>query len=72
MAAILRGLDAISFVTSARMETREIPLSSAAIPTMVIIQLANETLAKSVGENVDPFPLLSTGASVIMVVPDFT
>jgi hypothetical protein len=38
---------------------------------MVNMQLPKAVATKSVGENRAPFPLLSTGASVSMIVPDF-
>ena len=44
---------------------------SAQIPITVVIQLHNADATKSVGEKALPFPLLSTGASVIIVSEDF-
>ena len=41
--------------------------SLARIPIIVSIQLAKEVANKSVGENVLPKPLLSIGASVVML-----
>ena len=38
---------------------------------MVMAQDASEVAKRSVGENACPLPLLSVGASVIMVSPDF-
>ena len=38
---------------------------------MVIAQEASDVAKISVGENASPFPLLSVGASVIKVSPDF-
>jgi hypothetical protein len=34
------------------------------------MQVASEVASKSVGEKASPFPLLSTGASVIKAFPD--
>ena len=39
---------------------------------MVIAQLPSEVASRSVGEKASPLPLLSTGASVISVLPERT
>jgi hypothetical protein len=44
---------------------------SAHIPITVVMQLHKADATKSVGENALPFPLLSVGASVIIVLEDF-
>ena len=44
--------------------------SRAAIPIMVKMQLPSAEATISVGEKFSPFPLLSTGASVIITLPD--
>lgn len=48
------------------------PCVFAAIPIMVVMQLPNAVASKSVGENVSPLPLLSTGASVNKMLLDLT
>ena len=46
-----------------------IPFDSALIATIVMMHVSID-VSKSVGENDSPFPLLSTGASVIRVLPE--
>ena len=41
------------------------------MPMIVMMHDTSELESKSVGENASPFPWLSVGASVMMVVPDF-
>jgi len=60
----------MTLVTSAVAPTISISFSLAFIPMIVSIQLPRAVATKSVGENDLPRPLLSTGASVMMVVPD--
>ena len=48
------------------------PLDSARIATIVMIQVSMEVASKSVGEKDYHFPILSKGASVINVAPDGT
>src|SRR5690606_20090373 len=45
---------------------------SAAMPIVVSIQVANAVATVSVGEKYSPLPLLSTGASVIILFPERT
>ena len=45
-------------------------ISSALIPIIVSMHEANAVATRSVGEKASPFPLLSVGASVIIVFPE--
>lgn len=70
---ILRGMSSdMCFSTFKVRPSKEIPFLSATIPMIVAIQFANAVATRSVGENVSPLPLLSTGASVESVLPDGT
>jgi hypothetical protein len=66
------GFEAITFSISAEILPTAIPLLSAVIPINVIMHVAREVHNKSVGENASPFPLLSSGASVVSVLPERT
>lgn len=68
---ILRGISSdMCFSTLKVSPSNEIPLLSATIPMMVAMQLASAVATKSVGEKDSPLPLLSTGASVEILLPD--
>lgn len=68
---ILRGRSSdMCFSTFRVSPSKEIPFLSATIPIMVAIQFPSAVATKSVGENVSPLPLLSTGASVDRALPD--
>ena len=68
---ILLGFAAMCFSTLPFMPLTSIPLFSALMAIIVITQLSIEVASKSVGENDSPLPLLSVGASVNNVAPDF-
>ena len=68
--ATLRGFAAIVFSTLPDIPETSIDLDSALIATIVMMHVSIDVASKSVGENDSPFPLLSTGASVIRVFPD--
>jgi len=63
------GCDDIVLVTLARSPSIEISFSCAAMPIIVNMHMAKEVHNKSVGEKASPFPLLSTGASLVIVMP---
>ena len=65
-----RGSAAIILVMEHLVLSMSILLARAFMPIMVSMQLASEADSKSVGEKASPFPWLSTGASVIIFVPD--
>jgi hypothetical protein len=52
------------FSTSIVTPARSTPIVLAFMLITVIMQVASEVAIKSVGENLSPLPLLSTGASV--------
>jgi hypothetical protein len=52
------------FSTSIFIPVRSKPIVLAFMLITVIMQVANEVAIRSVGENLSPLPLLSTGASV--------
>ena len=60
-----RGFAAMIFVISQAKFSIARLCFCAAIPIIVIAQVAKEVASKSVGENASPRPLLSVGASVI-------
>ena len=68
--AMRRGLEAMILLTVARMPSMAQPLSRARMPMMVSMQLARAVATRSVGENASPLPRLSTGASVMMWLPE--
>mgnify|MGYP006883657386 CR=1 FL=1 len=67
-----RGSAAMCFTTRAVAARKGMPLPWAWIPIVVSMQVARETHKRSVGLKADPFPWLSTGASVIISVPLLT
>ena len=71
MRPILLGSETMILVTSAEAPVISMERLSAEIPMIVSIQEAREVAARSVGENASPLPWLSTGASVMILLPDF-
>ena len=69
MRSTWRGGGVMCFITRAVNPTNGMPLSRAAIPMMVIMQLAREEDKRSLGEKASPLPWLSNGASVITCFP---
>ena len=68
---IFLGSDPIVFVIIAEeFGIEKFPLL-AHIPITVLMQLQSAEDTRSVGANASPFPLLSVGASVITLSPDF-
>lgn len=65
----LLGSDTMILVTSTRVPSNSIPIVSALMPIVVIMQEPSAVANKSVGENLSPLPLLSVGASVSISVP---
>jgi len=64
------GLEAIIFSTVHSIFPSSIFLALAAIPITVHMQEAKAVATKSVGENLEPLPPLSIGASVSITIPD--
>jgi len=65
---ILRGLEAIIFSTWHSAPTMF--MDGARMAIVVTMQVASAVATRSVGEKRSPFPWLSTGASVSMVLPE--
>lgn len=70
ISAMRRGSEAIILVTSHRAPSISRPCVGAAMPMVVRMQVARATVTRSVGEKRSPFPWLSTGASVSIVLPE--
>ena len=70
ISAILLGLAAMILVISDVNPVSAIPSLSARIPMSVIMQLLSAAHTRSVGLKASPLPLLSGGASVIILLPD--
>lgn len=68
MPEILRGSALMIFSTSTLVPSSATSNAGAFMPIMVSMQLASAVAVRSVGENRSPFPLLSVGASVSMMV----
>jgi hypothetical protein len=67
---ILRGLSVMILVILQELPSIEKQCSLAAIPIIVNMQLPSAVATKSVGEKYSPLPLLSGGASVMIILPD--
>lgn len=68
---IRRGMSSDMYFSTLRfIPFSDIPFLSATMPMMVAMQLASAVATRSVGENVSPLPLLSSGASVESVLPE--
>ena len=66
-----RGSAYIILVTFAEVPSIGVIVSFRAVmPMIVSMQLASDVAVRSVGEKASPFPLLSFGASVMMIVFD--
>ena len=70
ISAILLGLAAMILVISDVNPVRLIPSRSASMPMSVIMQLLRAAHTRSVGLKASPLPLLSGGASVVILLPD--
>lgn len=66
-----RGMSSDMCLSTLRVRpSSEMPFLSATIPIIVAMQLPNAVATRSVGENFSPFPWLSIGASVEIVLLD--